>query len=403
MDVSMFESDSPMAEAAVQLAMLEKQKKMAELLRAERMAEARQLDPGRGEMVSGHFVAPAMTQRLAALLGDYQSGQADRASQAKTAEIEALQSSALQQMQADRAKQRIAADEWRSSIPQAIAAQRGTAPPDELGGGPPTADIAAQPVTAGQILKHSLAARGNRYLKDDVDLYSKTALGELDREDRQTQATALAKAAQAARTQDKVDQRDWQTQQNYLYRRTAADQTRLIEAALAVKQQKADQSGGGGGAAKLPVSAQKHQRALLDLESGLNDYEKLLGDYDPQGKTAVSPTERKRIGAAYTDYQMRLKNAYELGAITGPDMKVLNEAVTNPVSALGTLEFGITGKEPLKAQLSEARKSLNRQRANFEVQYGMPVGDAYGGQWEENTPTPTAPKPGGPVKWGDLK
>lgn len=152
----------------------------------------------------------------------------------------------------------------------------------------------------------------------------------------------------------------------------------------------------GGAGGKLPVQAQKVQGSLQNLESGLNAYETLLKDYNPQNADALTPAKRAAIGTAFTDLQMRLKEAYELGAITGPDMSVLQSAITDPTSAWGMLKGGIAGRDTFNAQIGQSKAALNRQKRNFEQQFGVMLPTPAGTATE---PMPgAAPVPAAPYK-----
>ena len=134
---------------------------------------------------------------------------------------------------------------------------------------------------------------------------------------------------------------------------------------------------------KLPAPAQKSQQALMNLESGLNAYNALLDKFDPQSADAGTPAKRAELGTAFTDMQMRLKEAYELGAITGPDMAILENALSDPTSLKGTLKGAAFGRDPFKAQTGQVGKVLNRLKGNFESQYNTTIPVAAG-----NAPAP---------------
>lgn len=136
----------------------------------------------------------------------------------------------------------------------------------------------------------------------------------------------------------------------------------------------------------LPVKAQDTQRSLQNLESGVNAYQQLLNDYDPQSIDALTDTKRAAISSAFTDLQMRLKEAYELGAITGPDMQVLQSAITDPTSLWGIARGAASGRKPFDAQISQTKAALNRTKRNFEQQYGVTLPEPRG--------TMTEPMPG---------
>ena len=141
----------------------------------------------------------------------------------------------------------------------------------------------------------------------------------------------------------------------------------------------------GGKGGQLPVQAQKMQSALQNLESGLGAYEKLLKQYNPRNADAVTPEKRAALSTAFGDLRMQLKEAYALGAITGPDMAVLEGVLTDPTGALGMAKGVISGNKAFEAQIEQSRAALNRQKRNFEQQYNLTLPEPAG--------TATAPMP----------
>ena len=83
---------------------------------------------------------------------------------------------------------------------------------------------------------------------------------------------------------------------------------------------------------------------------------------------------------------MQLKGAYELGAITGPDMQVLEGVLTDPTGPLGMAKGAIRGSKTFDAQIAQTRAALERQKRNFEQQYSLTLPDPAG--------SATAPMPG---------
>ena len=143
---------------------------------------------------------------------------------------------------------------------------------------------------------------------------------------------------------------------------------------------------GGGKGGQLPIQAQRMQSALQNLESGLGAYEKLLKQYNPRNADAVTPEKRAALSTAFGDLRMQLKEAYALGAITGPDMQVLEGVLTDPTGALGMTKGIISGNKAFEAQIEQSRAALNRQKRNFEQQYNLTLPEPAG--------TATAPMPG---------
>lgn len=180
--------------------------------------------------------------------------------------------------------------------------------------------------------------------------------------------------------------------ENQRQARERADQTdRLIAAGnqeLRRLQIEATQASKAASNQKLPAQAQKHQQSLMNLQSGLDAYKNLWADYDPQSNNATSPAKRAAISSAFTDMQMRLKEAYDLGAITGPDMKILEGVLSDPTSSIGTIRGAAFGRAPFDAQIKETGNILNRLKGNFESQYGVTIPTPRGasGSWDESKP-----------------
>lgn len=170
-----------------------RQRQIADALR--KQGEA---DVGGGEMVSGHYVAPAWTQQLAKLAGTV--GGAYMGSQADAAE------------EASKGKIAEATSQWAGGAPQATAAVPGTADQIQGLGGreqliPGTPGQAAQPVTGGQILKHSLAGMQIPGNEKAAQMYQTGAMADMSREDTQTFRNEQAQLAAKAKLESEQAQR----------------------------------------------------------------------------------------------------------------------------------------------------------------------------------------------------
>jgi len=82
----------------------------------------------------------------------------------------------------------------------------------------------------------------------------------------------------------------------------------------------------------------------------------------PQGKDSAAMT------AKYTAMTMGLKNLYELGALAGPDMSLLERQMTNPASFKGWL----TSIGGMEEQIQVIETMLNRSEENLASSYRMP-------------------------------
>jgi hypothetical protein len=72
---------------------------------------------------------------------------------------------------------------------------------------------------------------------------------------------------------------------------------------------------------------------------------------------------RSQVDSVRTNIIMQLKNLYELGAITGPDLPLMEKMISDPSSWSGA--YGT--QERVQAQTNELRRILKRTIANTEA------------------------------------
>lgn len=196
---------------ASQQAQIARQQKLAEMLRQQgsKIPE--------GKMVGDYYVAPHWSQQLASagnnMLGTYLDFKSQKAEKALTKQQEA------------------AANAWRSSLPQATG---GTAPPDSLGGGPPTPTV---PVTREAILKHALAGLSNPLTAKEAPIIADSLTSGLTREedmkfrDEQARTAALERAdGRREQLQARADEIAMRLQDRALDRASREDLTRMQDA-----------------------------------------------------------------------------------------------------------------------------------------------------------------------------
>jgi hypothetical protein len=160
------------------------QQRLAQLLR--KRAES---DPAQGRMVGNQYIAPSVFQQLAPLLANYKAGEAERGV-------------ANAQQQYTRSVNE-AANQWRSALPRAVAAQPELQGPRDISGSPELDAKEAQPVTSEQVLKHSLAGMNIPGMQDQAKAYATVAQGEITREDTQRARREDLKTTAAARIEAK--------------------------------------------------------------------------------------------------------------------------------------------------------------------------------------------------------
>lgn len=105
----------------------------------------------------------------------------------------------------------------------------------------------------------------------------------------------------------------------------------------------------GGPADKLPEKQQGQVIGVQNLRDAIGEYRSQL---DTHSKADVlNPAARAEMGTKYQNMMLQAKEAYNLGVLNGPDMKVLESVITNPMSING---------------LMTPRRSLDRQAAELD-------------------------------------
>lgn len=108
----------------------------------------------------------------------------------------------------------------------------------------------------------------------------------------------------------------------------------------------------------LPAELQRATVAMNALDQALTAYEKELKDFNPRSTDQANMAKRARINSLMADIKMQYKEAQALGALTGPDVAVLEQALTNPGSAMAAL-YGGAG---LREQISQTREAIKRRQ-----------------------------------------
>lgn len=172
-----FDPNQAMPDFDAQTAAATRARAVADFLRKQ---AAQQTQP-QGQMVSGHFVAPHWTQYLANIMGQLNVGMADR----QATDAETQQANAQNQ----------AANQWRSSLPQAVqarAAVPGQAatpfgsrdePQQDATAGSPA--MPYQPVPVAARLKATLAGMSNPKTAREAVVWNAGMAEEAKREDEQ--------------------------------------------------------------------------------------------------------------------------------------------------------------------------------------------------------------------------
>ena len=163
---------------------------------------------------------------------------------------------------------------------------------------------------------------------------------------------------------------------------------------------------------EAPADYQKAVRKLNDLKGNLSTYKTEI----ESGKT-VFPSEvplpfdakiplptgsdTARMRGKYQALLMGVKDLYDLGALTGPDMGIINQQLTNPASFAGVF----TSRDAMKEQIGVLEDMLKRSEQNLSSTYNrkMPKASEAGLAKEKPAAAPAVQMmPGAPV-WDPIK
>ena len=129
-----------------------------------------------------------------------------------------------------------------------------------------------------------------------------------------------------------------------------------------------------------PADFMKSAKKLQDMEGTLKDFkgelDKNLTVFPPEiplpfGAKIPLPTgtDTATIKAKYNALLMGVKDLYELGALTGPDMAIVEQQLTNPASFSGLF----TSRAAMGQQVQVLEDMLARSKANLSTTYNRPI------------------------------
>lgn len=148
---------------------------------------------------------------------------------------------------------------------------------------------------------------------------------------------------------------------------------------------------------KAPEAFMKASRQLNDLRGAIDDYKTELASgvwvvpknipipFTDSGMPLPAGEDSARVAGKYNSLLMGVKNLYELGALTGPDMAIIERQLTNPSSWTGLL----TSKNAMNAQVKVLEDMLDRADKNLSSSYKQPMPAAATTQkvWKYNPST----------------
>lgn len=117
---------------------------------------------------------------------------------------------------------------------------------------------------------------------------------------------------------------------------------------------------------KLPAELQRMQIAGDAMGKLLTDYEGMLDKHNPRDPMVqANPTVRAEMQSLKRNLELQFKELQALGALAGPDIEIMRQALSDPFSMQGAYY----GRDGLKAQVRQARVLLkNRNDAVLRSQ-----------------------------------
>jgi hypothetical protein len=117
---------------------------------------------------------------------------------------------------------------------------------------------------------------------------------------------------------------------------------------------------------EAPVKFNDTDLQLSGLAGSLKDFRKEVSrDVFTSAKFLPTGQDTAKMQAKYTALLMGVKDLYTLGALTGPDMGIIESQLTNPASWSGKF----TTKEGFEAQIKVIEDMLKRSATNLENTY----------------------------------
>ena len=110
---------------------------------------------------------------------------------------------------------------------------------------------------------------------------------------------------------------------------------------------------------KMPAEIQRMNIAADTMEKQLTRYETWLKSNNPRDPTVqMSPARRAEMQSLMKNLQLQYKELAALGALTGPDLDLMEKALSDPFSVRGAFY----GKDGLLSQIGQARELVKERR-----------------------------------------
>jgi hypothetical protein len=355
---------------------LERQKKIADLL----MQKGQQLPEG--QMVSGHYVAPSLTQQLNPLLNAYMGGNMAEQNEARTAKLgQLLRGQGVEEintfsdlMQKDpMAAYKYAAKSTNPQL-QKLGFEKMLPEDITLGEGQKRIRInpqggqtvLAQGEGKAHVVGNSLIVDGKEVYKGrekPVQIDTGTAIQFIDPETRQVVFSTPKQHVFAPHANQIIDTPNGMIEYN--------PNNRSFNPVMVNGQAVMGTKG------NLPEGATSQVTGVQNVKSALGDLKTRLDTIKPQDM--VNPNKRALMSTDYQNVVLQLKEAMKLGVLNGNDYQILTSMITNPNDPKALL----VNKETQLEQINNLSKKLDDMTKNVYKAHQRNV--------PSNLETPTIP------------
>jgi hypothetical protein len=347
-------ADNPLAPEYLAL---ERQKKIADLL----MQKGQQLPEG--QMVSGYYVAPSLTQQLNPLLNAYMGGNMAEQTEQKTAKLgQLLRGQGVEEintfsdlMQKDpMAAYKYAAKSTNPQL-QKLGFEKMLPEDITLGEGQKRIRInpqggqtvLAQGEGKAHVVGNSLIVDGKEVYKGrekPVQIDTGTAIQFIDPETRQVVFSTPKQHVFAPHANQIIDTPNGMIEYN--------PNNRSFNPVMVNGQAVMGTKG------NLPEGATSQVTGVQNVKSALGDLKTRLDTIKPQDM--VNPNKRALMSTDYQNVVLQLKEAMKLGVLNGNDYQILTSMITNPNDPKALL----VNKETQLEQINNLSKKLDDMTKN---------------------------------------
>lgn len=130
--------------------------------------------------------------------------------------------------------------------------------------------------------------------------------------------------------------------------------------------------------AKPPAEIMRMNIALGAMDKALDSYEELLSRFNPRSLANMKPSQRAEAKSLIGALQLEWKEAAALGALTGPDLEMMEKTIVDPASSMGVYY----GTEGLGKQVKQGRDYIKRRRDSIRKFYPNVDSDDKKDPWE---------------------